>query len=320
MNRQSLDEKLPRDLTSPRGLIFSIAYRMLGSVADAEDIVQESLLRFHRAQAAGTAIESAKSYLAAIATRLAIDQLRSARVRREEYVGSWLPEPLIAEREPDAARHAEITESLSMAFLLILETLSPIERAVFLLREVFEYGYDDISAIVEKTAENCRQIFVRAKQRIELGKPRFESSTEKRDELARRFLTACEAGDLDGLVKLLAADATFYGDGGGKVAVAVRQPVHGSDRVARLLHGIIFKRKHLEMRMRPVTVNGQPGAMMLDSQERVIFVFALDIADNAVQSIRSVINPDKLRHLGPLSDLAQQPGTRGTSVEKQTSQ
>jgi RNA polymerase sigma-70 factor (ECF subfamily) len=310
MKGESIDEKLIQDLTSSRGLIFSIAYRMLGSVADAEDIVQESLLRFHRARAAGTAIESAKSYLAAIATRLAIDQLRSARVRREEYVGSWLPEPLIAEREPAAVRHAEITESLSMAFLLILETLSPIERAVFLLREVFDYGYDDISAIVEKTVENCRQIFVRAKQRIELGRPRFESSPEKRNELARRFLTACEAGDLEGLVELLAADATFYGDGGGKVAVAVRQPVHGSDRVARLLHGIIFNRKHLEMRMRPVTVNGQPGAMMLDAQERLIFVFALDIADNAVQSIRSVINPDKLRHLGPLSDLAQQPGTR----------
>jgi RNA polymerase sigma-70 factor (ECF subfamily) len=297
----------PQDLTSLRGLIFSIAYRMLGSVADAEDVVQESFLRFRRAEAAGTVIESAKSYLAAIATRLSIDQLRSARVRREDYVGSWLPEPVVEEREPEAVRHAELSESLSMAFLLVLETLSPIERAVFLLREVFDYEYGDIAAIVEKAEDNCRQIFARAKQRIELGKPRFQSSRAKRDELARRFLTACEAGDLNGLVQLLAADATFYGDGGGKVPIAVRQPVHGSERVARLLHGIVFKRRLLGVHLRAVDVNGQPGAMMLDSENRLINVFALDIVGDVVQSIRSVINPDKLRHLGPLSDLARSP-------------
>jgi RNA polymerase sigma-70 factor (ECF subfamily) len=297
-----------------RRLTFSIAYRMLGSVADAEDVVQESFLRFHRAQAEGTAIESAKAYLASIATRLAIDHLRSARARREQYVGTWLPEPLVEERKPEAERRLENAESLSMAFLLMMETLSPVERAVFVLREVFDYQYEDISTIVEKTEDNCRQIFVRANQRMAARKPRFESSRERRDELARRFLAACEGGDLAGLEQLLASDATFYGDGGGKVAVAVRQPVHGSDRVARLLHGIIFKRRHLGGRLRPVYVNGQPGAMAVDSQDRLIYVFALDIADEAVQAIRSVINPDKLQHLAPLSDWAV--GPQGPSLQQ----
>jgi RNA polymerase sigma-70 factor (ECF subfamily) len=302
MTAPSNDRTPSDDLLSLRRLTFSIAYRMLGSVADAEDVVQESFLRFHRATAEGTMVESSKSYLAAIATRLAIDQLRSARVHHEDYVGAWLPEPVIEDREPEGVRHAELAESLSMAFLLVLERLSPVERAVFLLREVFEYGYDEISPIVEKTEDNCRQIFVRAKQRIVDGKPRFEGSHEKCDELARRFMTACEAGDIAGLLELLSADATFYSDGGGQVAAA-RRPVHGKDRVARFLYGIIFKRRHLGVRLRAVIVNGQPGALMLDSQDRLISVLALDIADNAVQSIRAVINPDKLKHLGPLADV-----------------
>ena len=295
------DDALGRAMPSLRQLIFSIAYRMLGSVADAEDVVQESLLRFHRARAEGTAIESAKAYLSSIATRIAIDHLRSARVRREQYVGTWLPEPIVEEREPEAERRAKNAESLSMAFMVMLEALSPLERAVFVLREVFDYGYGEISPMVEKTEDNCRQIFARAKQRLAHGKPRFESSREKRDELARRFLAACEGGDLAGLERLLAADATFYGDGGGKVPVAVRQPVHGHDRVARLMHGIIFKRGVSGSRLRAVHVNGQPGAMVVDSQGRVIYVFALDIVDDRIQAVRSVINPDKLQHLGPLS-------------------
>ena len=310
MAGNSTDGASGQDLASLRGLIFSIAYRMLGSVADAEDIVQESFLRFHRAQAAGTAIESTKSYLAAIATRLSIDQLRSARVRREEYVGSWLPEPVVDERERGTPDHAELSESLSMAFLLILETLSPVDRAVFLLREVFEYGYDDISGIVGRTEDNCRQIFARAKQRIEAGKPRFESSREKRDQIASRFLAACEQGDLDGLVDLLAADAAFYGDGGGKVPIAVRRPVQGRDRVARLLYNVMFKKRPAAQRLEPVVVNGQPGARMVDAEGRLIFVFALHIVDDVVLSVRSVINPDKLRHLGPLATPSRHAGGR----------
>jgi RNA polymerase sigma-70 factor (ECF subfamily) len=280
-----------RGATDPltlRPLIFSIAYRMLGSVAEAEDVVQEAFLRFHRAQDEGVAVEAPKAYLAAVATRLAIDHLRSARVRREFYVGPWLPEPVVEEREPAMARYVEMAESLSMAFLLMLEALSPIERAVFLLREVFEYGYDEISAVVDKTEENCRQIFARAKRHIDAGKPRFEASPEKRAELARHFFAACEDGYLDDLVQLLAADAAFYGDGGGK-ATAVMHPVRGRDRVARLLHGIFAKGRQIGTRLRRVEVNGQEGAMIFDSQDRLINVLALDIAEGAIQSVRSVV-------------------------------
>src|SRR5262245_1188150 len=182
-----------------RPLAFAIAYRMVGSVAETEDIVQEAFLRLHRARQEGVTVESPRAYLAALTTRLAIDHLRSARVRRESYFGPWLPEPVLQEREPAMARQTELAESVSMAFLLILEALSPVERAVFLLREVFDYGYDEIAEIVEKSEDNCRQIFARAKRHIDAGQRRFEPSPEKRDEIAGRFFAACERGDLDGL-------------------------------------------------------------------------------------------------------------------------
>jgi RNA polymerase sigma-70 factor, ECF subfamily len=237
-----------------------------------------------------------------VTTRLAIDHLRSARVRRESYVGSWLPEPVIEDKEPAAVRQMELAESLSMAFLLMMETLSPIERAVFLLREVFDYGYDEISKIVEKGEDNCRQIFTRAKRHIESGKPRFEASREKRDQLADRFFAACQDGNVDDLVQLLAKDAVFYGDGGGKVTAAPH-PVQGGDRVARLLHGLFNKGRALGGRVRRVDVNGQPGAMFMDTTDRLIGVMELDIVDGAVQSVRTIVNPDKLQHLGPVSDI-----------------
>jgi RNA polymerase sigma-70 factor (ECF subfamily) len=291
---------------SLRPLMFSIAYRMLGSVAEAEDIVQEALLRVHRAEADGAVIESPKAYVTAITTRLAIDHLRSARVRRESYVGPWLPEPVVEEREPDAARHVEMAESLSMAFMVMLETLTPIERAVFLLREVFDYGYDEIAAVVEKTEPNCRQIFTRAKRHLEAGKPRFEASRQKREELAQRFFSACENGRLEDLVRLLASDAVFYGDGGGK-AIAYPQPVHGHDRVARLIHGIFAKGRQFGMHVEPVVVNGQPGVKLFDADRRLVCVMTVDIADDVVQCVRSVVNPEKLGHLGPLSDATRLP-------------
>jgi RNA polymerase sigma-70 factor (ECF subfamily) len=291
---------------SLRPLMFSIAYRMLGSVAEAEDIVQEALLRVHRAEADGAVIESLKAFVTAITTRLAIDHLRSARARRESYVGPWLPEPVVDEREPSIARHAEMAESLSMAFLVMLETLTPIERAVFLLREVFDYGYDEIAAIVEKTEQNCRQIFTRAKRHLEAGKPRFEASREKREELARRFFAACENGHLEDLVRLLASDAVFYGDGGGK-AVAYPQPVHGSDRVARLIQGIFAKGRQFGMHVESVVVNGQPGVMLFDVDHRLVAVMTVDIAGGVVQCLRSVVNPEKLGHLGPLSEATRLP-------------
>src|SRR5215470_1588709 len=181
-----------------RPLMFSIAYRMLGSATEAEDIVQEAFLRFHRETSGGTEVGSAKAYLSAVTTRLSIDHLRSARVRRERYVGTWLPEPILTEAEDDVALHAETADSLSMGFLVLLESLTPVERAVFLLREVFEYGFDEIARIVGKTEENCRQISVRARRHVHEAKPRFEVSRARKDELADRFFAAAMGGDLDG--------------------------------------------------------------------------------------------------------------------------
>ena len=219
-----------------RPLMFSIAYRMVGSVGDAEDIVQEAFLRFHRASGEGEEIESPKAYLSAITTRLGIDHLRSARVRRERYVGTWLPEPVLTDPESDVELHAETADSLSMAFLVLLESLSPVERAVFLLREVFEYGYDEIARVIGKTEDNCRQIAVRARRQVDAKRPRFEASRKRREELARRFFDAVGEGDTEGLIGLLAADVVAYGDGGGK-APAFPRPIYGRDRVARLLLG-----------------------------------------------------------------------------------
>jgi len=299
-----------RDAADPwahRPLLFSIAYRMLGSVAEAEDIVQEAFLRFHRAQEEGVTIEAPKAYLASVATRLAIDHLRSARVRRESYVGSWLPEPIVTEKEPAMERNLELAESLSMAFLVVLEALSPVERAVFLLREVFDYGYDEIASIVEKTEENCRQIFTRAKRHLEAGRPRFEPSSEEHAALARRFFAACEDGRLDDLVALLAEDATFHGDGGGK-ATATVNPILGRDRVGRLMASLFARRRPLGIHARAVEVNGEPGILFLDGEDRLISVMAVEIRDGAVRAIRTVVNPDKLGHLGfALSDLTRLP-------------
>jgi len=294
------------EVSAYRPLAFAIAYRMVGSVAETEDIVQEAFLRLHRARQEGVVVESPKAYLAALTTRLAIDHLRSARVRRESYVGPWLPEPVVQEGEPAMDRQIQMAESLSMAFLLVLEALSPVERAVFLLREVFDYSYEEIAQIVEKSEENCRQIFARAKRHIDAGKRRFEASPEKRDEIARQFFAACERGELDGLVRLLAADAAFYGDGGGKAA-AFPRPVIGADRVARLLAAIFSRFKSGEFRVVRLEVNGQPGAKFLDASGRVVSAWSLDTADGRVQCVRSVVNPEKLGHLGPVSDLLTLP-------------
>ncbi len=294
-----------------RPLMFSIAYRMLGSVSEAEDVVQEAFLRLQRATTDGAEIQVPQAYLAKVTTRLAIDRLRSGKARRESYVGTCLPEPLVAEAEQDPAEHAEIADSLSMAFLVLLERLSPVERAVFLLREVFQFGYDEVADIVGKSEVNCRQIFARARRHIDAGRPRFEASQAERDSLAREFLAAAERGDVQGLVRLLGNDVVFYGDGGGK-ATAVREPIQGRDRVGRLLLGLLAWAKQRELRVRPAAVNGQPGAMTLDSEDRVVNVVCLDIHDGAIQAIRSVANPDKLRHVGPVSDLGRLAATNAS--------
>ncbi|HLQ56543.1 MAG TPA: RNA polymerase sigma-70 factor [Streptosporangiaceae bacterium] len=295
-----------------RPLMFSIAYRMLGSVADAEDTVQEAFLRYHRVVADGRQIESPKAFLSSVTTRLSIDQLRSARSRREAYIGPWLPEPVLTDpaaprpAAPDPAAHAEDTDSLSMAFLLLLERLSPTERAVFLLHDVFDYGYDEIAGIVGKSQDNCRQLARRARRHVVEHKPRFDASRREREELAARFFAAMGEGDMSGLVDLLAADVVVYGDSGG-TRPSWPRPIVGRDNVVRLVAGISGQVRELGVTLRRAEINGQPGALFYDSSGLLVSVLCLDIVDGVVQAVRSVINPDKLQHLGPLSDFRSQP-------------
>jgi RNA polymerase sigma-70 factor, ECF subfamily len=282
-----------------RPLLFSIAYGIVSSVSEAEDIVQEAFLRFHRTKSKGADIDSPRAWLSTVTTRLAINQVRSARARRESYVGTWLPEPLLTDPAPDASVNAETADSLSMAFLVLLESLSPVERAVFLLREVFDYGYDEIAAVVGKSEENCRQIAVRARRQVEAKKPRFEPSRRRREELARRFFDAIGDGDLEGLTRMLAADSVSYSDGGGK-ASAFPHPMHGRERIVRVL--LRFGEWRVQLgaeRMRLAEVNGQPGALFLSRDGRAVLVVSVDIAEGLVQTIRAVSNPEKLRHLDP---------------------
>jgi RNA polymerase sigma factor (sigma-70 family) len=294
-----------------RPLLFSIAYGMTGSVGDAEDIVQDAFVGLARARRAGTVVADPKAYLAAAVTRLGINYLGSARVRREAYVGDWLPEPVVVPTGPGPAEHAELADSLSMAFLVLLETLSPAERAVFLLREVFGYGYPEVAAITGKSAVNCRQIFARARRRIAAGAQAREGvpSAARRaegEELARRFFAAADGGDLDALLGMLAPDVVFNADGGGK-AQAIAVPLHGRERVARLLAGLFRRGRSAGTSLRLAWVNGQPGGVGYDAEGRVFTVFELDLADGVVQAIRAVVNPDKLGHLGPVSDVARLP-------------
>jgi RNA polymerase sigma factor (sigma-70 family) len=295
-----------------RPLLFSIAYGMTGSVGDAEDIVQDAFLGLTRARQAGTAIADLKAYLTTAVTRLGISYLRSARVRRETYVGDWLPEPVVVPADgPGPAEHAELADALSMAFLVLLEALSPVERAVFMLREVFEYGYPDVARITGKTEVNCRQIFARARQRIAAGGQAGDSAPPaarraEGEELARRFFEAAAGGDMDALLGMLAPDVVLHGDGGGK-AQAIGKPVAGRQRVMRLLVVGLRRGRTLGASLRLAWVNGQPGAVMYDAEGRVVGVVELDVADGVVQAIRSVVNPDKLGHLGPVSDVARLP-------------
>ncbi|MBV8219428.1 MAG: RNA polymerase sigma-70 factor [Solirubrobacterales bacterium] len=286
-----------------RPVSFAIAYRMLGSVAEAEDVVQESLLRVHRAVEAGEQIESPRAFVATITTRLAINELRSARVRRERYVGEWLPEPILTDSRDDPAQHAEIADSLSTAMLVLLETLSPEQRAVLLLRDVFDYGYGEIAAIVGKSEDNVRQLASRARGHVEARRPRFESSREQRDELARRFFAATQEGDLAGLEALLAHDVVLTGDGGGKVP-ALGRPLQGRNRVARaLVNWTKLAARIPGASLREVQVNGMPGGLLLDGDGRLVGVWSLGIYGGHVQAINSVVNPEKLAHLGPLADM-----------------
>jgi len=273
----------PEDL---RPLLFSLAYRMVGSVGEAEDLVQEAFLRFHRA---GEEVESPKAFLTTVVTRLAIDHLRSARVRREAYVGPWLPEPLVT--EPGVGEQVEQDETLSLAFLALLERLTPVERAVYVLHELFGYAHDEIGEVVGKSPANCRQILARARRHVDAGRPRFEPSRERRQALLDRFLAAVRVGDVDGLVGILAADAVHYADGGGK-ARATLVPILGADKIARLWARLGTTQGPYELVA--VDVNGQPGVAGVAPDGTLLTVITLDVTDDRVQTVRAVVNPEKL--------------------------
>jgi RNA polymerase sigma-70 factor (TIGR02957 family) len=293
-----------RLLDELRPVSFAIAYRMLGSVSEAEDVVQEALLRVHRSLEAGEQIASPRAFVATVTTRLAINELGSARARREHYVGEWLPEPILTDGHDDPARHAEMADSLSLAMLVLLESLSPEERAVLLLHDVFDYDHAQIAEIIGKSQDNVRQLATRARRHVEQRRPRFQTTREQRDELARRFFQAAEQGDLSGLEALLAHDVELTGDGGGKVP-ALARTLRGRSRVARtLIDWFRLGARVPGVSIRPVEVNGGPGALHFDAQQRLIAVMALEIAGGQITSISGIVNPDKLAHLGPVGDFA----------------
>ncbi|MFB6561316.1 RNA polymerase sigma-70 factor [Streptomyces sp. NPDC056400] len=281
-----------------RSLLFSIAYRILGSVSEAEDAVQETWLRF---DASATRPASTKAFLSTTVTRLSIDVLRSARVRREEYVGPWFPEPLLDDPYTDPARSVELADSVSMAALLLLERLSPLERSVFVLREVFAFGFDEVATAVGRSEAACRQLLVRARQHMAAGQPRFQADREERRELATRFLDAMKDGDVGGLQQLLAADVQLVGDGGGK-APQLARAITGAENVARLLASVFPRLLRIGVTSEPHDVNGEPGAIVRTPDGKVLHVLAFEMLDGRIRTIRSVVNPDKLAHLGPVAD------------------
>ncbi|MER7555550.1 RNA polymerase sigma-70 factor [Nocardioides sp. NPDC126508] len=281
-----------------RPLMFSIAYRMLGSVAEAEDVVQEAFLRMHRSD---EEVDNLDAYATTVTTRIAIDTLRSARHRREQYVGPWLPEPILVSDE-DPAHRLELDETVSTAFLVLLESLTPVERAVFVLREVLGYDYDDIAPIVDKSATNCRQIFTRARKRIADGTPRFDPSRERRDQLASQFVAALSANDIGGLERLLADDVVFVADGGGR-APAIQKPMLGAVAVARFLLGLMRQGERFGVRLELSTANGQPAMLTRGADGALLGVIALDVDGGRIVRMHNVLNPDKLGHLGEVGDL-----------------
>jgi RNA polymerase sigma-70 factor, ECF subfamily len=281
-----------------RPLFFAIAYRILGSVAEAEDAVQETWLRY---QSSSTQPTSTKAFLSAVVTRVSIDVLRSARVRREAYVGQWFPEPLVTDPYEDPERSAELADSVSMAALLLLERLTPLERAVFVLREVFGFGFPEVAFAVERSEAACRQLAVRARRHMDVGRPRFEADRREREELAARFFDALRDGEIDELRELLAADVQMVGDGGGK-APALARGVFGADNVARVLASIFPLLARIDAKVEQREVNGQPGAILRDRDGKVAGTLTLDVLGGQIQTIRAVVNPDKLGRVGPVVD------------------
>ena len=275
-----------------RPYLFAIAYRMVGSVSEAEDMVQETYLRFRQVDEAQ--VGSPKSYLSTIVTRLCLNYLKSARVQREQYLGPWLPEPLLITSDSEPARNTERLDSISFAFLVLLEKLTPYERAVFLLREVFNYDYEEIAAIIGKEAATCRQHFSRAKKHLTDHRPRFEVQTEAHTEITTRFLAASQTGDLAGLEQLLAEEVVCVTDGGGKVGAPTR-PIIGRNQVARFLIAVA-KQVPAGFRAELALINGEQGIVGRVNDE-ITGTAVLDIQNGHIQQIWTVHNPDKLKHL-----------------------
>ena len=286
-----------------RSLLFSVAYRMLGSAVDAEDVVQEAYLRWRALPDGGEEVRSPRDYLAAVAVRLCLDRLRSAKRRREEYVGPWLPEPLLTEQSladpsPDPSEGLVLDESLSMAFLVLLESLTPTERAVFLMRDVFGYDYAEVSHLVGKSEANCRQIARRARGFVASRRPRFEDSAKRRERLTQRFIEACRDGDADALLGLLAEDVALWTDGGGRAPTALN-PIHGADRVVRFLLAI-SREATADAAVRPARINGEPGVVTYDEDGRPTSTTSIEAANGRVRAVRIVVNPEKLGAIPPL--------------------
>jgi len=280
--------------TAVRPQLFAIAYRMLGSVVEAEDLVQEAYLRSQKAS--DVEVRSPRAYLTTIVTRLAINQLRSARAQREVYVGPWLPEPLLTTSASDASDTVELGESLSMAFLVLLERLSPIERAVFLLHEVFDFDYAEIGRVVDKSEANCRQILARARKHLGASRQRFEAAPAQADRLVERFTQAAQAGDLDGLLEVLAEDITLWADGGGKVPGAALKPVHGARAVGRFAIGVVHRFVPAESVIRVAEINGQPGFIVYVSG-KPLAALVFQVRGDRIHTIYAIGNPDKLQSL-----------------------
>jgi RNA polymerase sigma-70 factor, ECF subfamily len=281
-----------------RPLLFSIAYRLLGSVTEAEDAVQETWLRY---EASGAEPTSAKAFLSAVVTRISIDVLRSARRRREQYVGPWFPEPLLSDPYEDPERSAELADSVSMAALLLLERLSPLERAVFVLSDVFGFSFPEIASAVGRSEAACRQLAVRARRHMDAGRPRFEADRAEREALAGRFFDAFKVGDVDGLRELLTADVQMIGDAGGKAPQWARGVI-GAENVARVLVAMAQPLDRIGVALEPLDVNGQPGALFRDRDGKVLGTWALGILDGQVQMIWTMLNPDKLSHVGEVGN------------------
>ena len=283
-----------------RSRLIGLAYRMLGSMSDAEDVVQDAYLRWHAADRA--AVVHPGGVLAKIVARLCLDRLKAARAQREHYVGPWLPEPVIDSADADPAHRLELDETVSTAFLVLLEALSPVERAVFVLREVLGQEYAEIAATVAKSEANCRQIFARARKRIDEGRPRFTASREDRDRLASEFLAAVSNGDLTGLERLLAEDVVFVGDGGGR-APAIQRPMTGAVPVTRFLLGLVRRGEPLGVLLDLVQANGQPALRTRAADGALLAVMTIDIEADRIVALHNVLNPEKLGHLGPVGDL-----------------